>query len=122
LEGLVIVEPIEQRIERLEYYHKLMIELVESSKWPFHYLVMAKKLTEIEVGELFELCEELTEEYKQQKTEGFVSFLPLFNTFKQKLNPKLSALEVINALEQERLFIPLMTVFKQALMNEPKRK
>jgi hypothetical protein len=116
------VEPIEQRLERLEYYHKLMIELVETSKWPFHHLVMVKQLSEYEVRELFALCEALMDEYKTQKAEGFVSFVPLLHTFKQSLNPKLSALEVIQALNQENLFVPLMTVLKQAIMDEPKRR
>jgi hypothetical protein len=122
LEGLVFVEPIEQRLERLEYYQKLMIELVETSKWPFHHLVMVRQLTESDVRELFGLCENLMDEYKIQKAEGFVSFFPLLDTFKHSLNPKLSALEVIHALDQENLFVPLMTVLKQAIMNEPKRK
>jgi hypothetical protein len=118
MEGGKVMESIEQRLERLEYYHKLMIELVESEKWPFHHLVMKRHLTEGEVVELFRVCEVLTEEYKTQKAEGFVGFSPLLHTFKQLLNPKLTLIEVIEALHQERLFFPLMTVLRQAMVDE----
>ncbi|MBM6617210.1 DUF1878 family protein [Bacillus suaedaesalsae] len=115
------MESIEQRLERLEYYQKLMIDLVEKAKWPFHQLIMVRQLTEHEVNELFQLCENLTHEYKQQKAEGFISFSPLLHIFKQYLNPKLSCLEVIIAMEQEQLYLPLMNALKNAMMDEPKR-
>jgi hypothetical protein len=118
MEGETVMESIEQRLERLEYYHKLMVELVESEKWPFHQLVMKRQLTEVEVMELFGVCEELTEEYKRQKAEGFVGFSPLLHTFKHRLNPKLALIEVIEALHQERLFLPLMTVLRQTMIDE----
>lgn len=116
------MESIEQRLERLEYYQKLMIDLVEGSKWPFHHLVMSRQLTEQEVNELFQLCENLTAQYKKQKAEGFISFTPLLHTFKQYLNPKLSSLEVIVAMEDEHLYVPLMTALKNAMIDEPRRK
>ncbi|KAA0547525.1 DUF1878 family protein [Bacillus sp. BGMRC 2118] len=122
LKGEDSVESIEKRLERLEYYQKLMMDFVEHDKWPFHQLIMVRQLTEHEVNELFQLCESLTSEYKQQKAEGFISFTPLLHTFKQYLNPKLSSLEVITAMEQEKLFLPLMHVLKNAIMEEPKRR
>lgn len=112
------MDSVERRIERLEYYQRLMIGLVEIQRWPFHHLVMNKQLTEEEVTVLFQLCEELTEEYKKQKAEGFVGFSPLLRTFKQYLNPKLSSHEVINSLYQEGLYLPLMTVLHQAMTDE----
>lgn len=114
------MESFEARIERLEYYQQLMIELVELEKWPFHQLIMKCKLTEQEVLSLFNLCEELNEEYKKQKAEGFVGFSPLLVIFRQKLNYKLAPLEVILALEQENYFPHLMAVLKKAVMDEYK--
>ncbi len=112
------MDTVEQRIERLEYYQKLMIGLVETERWPFHHLVMKRQLSETEVGALFQMCEELTEEYKKQKAEGFVGFSPLLHTFKQLLNPKLSSLEVIDALYHEQLYMPLMTTLRQEMIDE----
>ncbi|MFZ3589803.1 DUF1878 family protein [Bacillus sp. DJP31] len=112
------MDSIEQRIERLEYYHKLMMGLVENEQWPFHHLIMNRQLTEEEVRELFHMCEDLTEEYKRQKAEGFVGFTPLLQTFKQLLNPKLSSLEVMDALQKEQLYVPLMTALRQAVIDD----
>jgi hypothetical protein len=112
------LETIEKRIERLEYYQKLMLELVDLEKWPLHHLVMKRQLNEEEVEELFYLCEELTEEYKSQKAEGFVGFTPLLQDFIERLNGKLSPLETIEALYKEQLYLPLMTTFKNTIIEQ----
>ncbi|MBM7659927.1 hypothetical protein JOC85_000694 [Bacillus mesophilus] len=112
------METIEKRIERLEYYQKLMLELVDLESWPLHHLVMKRKLSEEEVEELFYLCEELTVEYKNQKAEGFVGFTPLLQDFIGRLNEKLSPLETIEALHKEQLYQPLMLILKHTIIEQ----
>ncbi|WP_456276028.1 DUF1878 family protein [Bacillus sp. AK128] len=112
------METIEKRLERLEYYQKIMLELIDLEKRPFHHLLMKQKLAEDEVAELYRLCEELTMEYKKQKAEGFVGFSPLLKIFSERLNPKLSLLETIEALHKERIYMPLMTVLKNTIIDQ----
>ncbi|WP_246938841.1 DUF1878 family protein [Bacillus pinisoli] len=112
------MDTLEKRLERLEYYQRLMLELVNLEKWPLHQLIIKRQLTEEEVDELFCLCEELTEEYKRQKAEGFVGFSPLLHMFIDRLNRKITAIETIEALYKEQMYVPLMTIFKNIIIEQ----
>ncbi|MGJ7035998.1 YhaI family protein [Anoxybacillus eryuanensis] len=106
---------IEQRIEKLEYYCSLMLDMITPEKKPFHALVIRYGLTKEEVESILHLCEQLSEQYKQQKEEGFVIFTSLFTQFASALHPNLPLAETIDALKQQQLFVPLMTEFQRLL-------
>ncbi|EMT46790.1 YhaI family protein [Anoxybacillus flavithermus] len=106
---------IEQRIEKLEYYCSLMLDMISPEKKPFYALVIRYGLTKKEVEDTLRLCEQLTEQYKQQKEEGFVIFTSLFTEFASALHPNLPLAETIDALQKQQLFVPLMNEFQQLL-------
>lgn len=111
---------IEHRIEKLEYYCSLMLDMIAPGKKPFYALVIRYGLTKEEVESILRLCEQLSEQYKQQKEEGFVIFTSLFTQFANALHPNLPLAETIDALKQQQLFVPLMTEFQRLLhtLNE----
>ncbi|OOE06358.1 hypothetical protein BO219_00815 [Anoxybacillus kestanbolensis] len=106
---------IEHRIEKLEYYCSLMLDMIAPEKKPFYALVIRYGLTKKEVEDTLRLCEQLTEQYKQQKEEGFVIFTSLFTEFASALHPNLPLAETIDALQKQQLFVPLMNEFQRLL-------
>ncbi|EPZ37881.1 hypothetical protein JV16_01047 [Anoxybacillus ayderensis] len=111
---------IEQRMEKLEYYCSLMLDMIAPETRPFYALVIRHGLTKEEVEHTLRLCEQLSEQYKQQKEEGFVIFTSLFHEFASALHPNLPLAETIDALKKQQLFVPLMTEFQRLLhtLNE----
>lgn len=111
---------IEQRMEKLEYYCSLMLDMIAPETKPFYTLVIRHGLTKEEVEHTLRLCEQLSEQYKQQKEEGFVIFTSLFHEFASALHPNLPLAETIDALKKQQLFVPLMTEFQRLLhtLNE----
>ncbi|NSL51999.1 DUF1878 family protein [Calidifontibacillus erzurumensis] len=109
------MEEIEKRLKKIEYYQRLLLEMMRGHRFPLHELIMRKDLTEEDVEEFFSLCEELNHKWKQQKEEGFVYFSPLLNEFMEKLNPKLEPIETIDACLGQNVFRPLMEVLKNTL-------
>ncbi|MBA2877482.1 hypothetical protein HNR63_000516 [Anoxybacillus kamchatkensis] len=111
---------IEQRIEKLEYYCSLMLDMIAPETKPFYALVIRHGLTKEEVEHTLRLCEQLSEQYKQQKEEGFVIFTSLLHEFASALHPNLPLAETIDALKKQQLFVPLMTEFQRLLhtLNE----
>jgi hypothetical protein len=106
---------LEQRIAKLEYYHSLLLQMVDIEKKPFYYLIMQAGLTKEEVDETLKLCETLSEEYAKQKAEGFVVFTPLLTQFAGMLHPNLPLEQTIEALLKQQMFVPLMSEFQQLL-------
>ncbi|MED0657677.1 YhaI family protein [Anoxybacillus ayderensis] len=106
---------IEQRMEKLEYYCSLMLDMIAPETKPFYALVIRHGLTKEEVEHTLRLCEQLSEQYKQQKEEGFVIFTSLFHEFASALHPNLPLAETIDALKKQQLFVPLMTEFQRLL-------
>ncbi len=70
---------IEQRMEKLEYYCSLMLDMIAPETRPFYALVIRHGLTKEEVEHTLRLCEQLSEQYKQQKRKDS-SFSPRFFT------------------------------------------
>ncbi|KIQ95757.1 hypothetical protein LH47_00188 [Anoxybacillus thermarum] len=106
---------IEQRMEKLEYYCSLMLDMIAPETKPFYALIIRHGLTKEEVERTLRLCEQLSEQYKQQKEEGFVIFTSLFHEFASALHPNLPLAETIEALKKQQLFVPLMTEFQRLL-------
>jgi hypothetical protein len=108
---------LEERIAKLEYYHSLLLQMIDREKKPFYYLIMQAGLTKEEVDETLKLCETLSEEYEKQKAEGLIVFTPLLTHFAGMLHPKLPLEQTIDALLKQQMFVPLMTEFQQLLQK-----
>lgn len=104
-----------KRIKRLEYHQTLLLKMNATSTQAFHKLIIEKSLGEEDVKEFQTLCEELNNEWKEQKAEGFVYFHPLFNKLTKKLHPALQTEETIEACIAQGLYLPLMTELKKYL-------
>ncbi|WP_018662336.1 DUF1878 family protein [Heyndrickxia acidiproducens] len=109
------MESIEQRLERLEFYQKLLLKMIESNQNAFYRLVIEKQLSKQDVEQFFALCEQLKQELEEQKADHFVFFYPLFTKFKDRLHKKLQPDEVIAACLQQGLYPELMKVLERNL-------
>ncbi len=102
-----------EKINKLEYHQRLLLQIVENPNKEFFKLVIDNSLGEKDVEEFFMLCEMLDREWEEQKAEGFVHFLPLFQKFSIQLHSRLQAEMVIHACIKQRLFLPLMKEIKK---------
>ncbi|MBD8067722.1 DUF1878 family protein [Bacillus sp. PS06] len=109
------MESFETRISRLEYYQRLLFQLLDEDKIRFYKLIVESNLQEWEVDDLFKTCELLSKEYKKQKAEGLVIFTPLLTQFINLLHPNLKVEKTVEALLKQGLYIPLMTEFDSLL-------
>lgn len=110
-------EEITEKIKMLEFHQNLLLQMVEGTSLKFYYLMIKKSLTQTEMDDILQFCENMSIELKKQKAEGFVYFHPLFNEFRSFLQPKLEAEEVIAACLEQGLFIPLMQELKKYSKN-----
>jgi hypothetical protein len=101
------------KIVQLEYHQNLLLIMLSDTKLQFFKLVIEKSLREADVDAFFKLCDQLSNDLKEQKAEGFVHFNPLFEKFKVNLHPNLQAEDVIRSCLAQQLFTPLMTEFKK---------
>jgi hypothetical protein len=115
VEGAPIMDTLEERIARLEYYQSLLIEMIDETKKPFYHLIIKANLTKKEVEEFINLCETLSEQYEKQKAEGLIVFTPLLTHFVGMLHPNLPLEQTIEALLQQNMFVPLMKEFKKII-------
>ncbi len=108
------METFKEKLLRLEYYQEIFLSKMNNS-YPFFALIMVHQLSKKEVEEIYFLCEQLDDEYKKQKKEGFVTFLPLLTHFVGMLNYKLDPNMTINALYEQQLFCELMSEFRKLI-------
>jgi len=109
------MESLERRIERLEYYQRLMFNLLDNEKASFYRLIVEANLTKEDVDELFKLCENLSNEYQKQKAEGLVFFTPLLTQFVGLLHPNLDVGKTVEVLLSQRKYVPLMNEFRKLI-------
>lgn len=107
------IDALIEKMNKLEFHQKLLLKMLNSSKYPFYMLVIEKSLGEKDVDAFFNLCDNLSIELEEQKAEGFVYFHPLYHKFKMSLHPNLHAEEVIMSCLNQRLFSPLMEEFRK---------
>jgi 1-deoxy-D-xylulose 5-phosphate reductoisomerase len=113
------METVEERLERLEFYNQLTIESVDLTSYPFFRLVMEKKLTEQEVNDIIQLCDELEKIFFMQKESGFVHYTHVLIHFAGMLTPKLNPRETILALLHQEKYISLMeTLYELSVRYE----
>ena len=105
------MESLETRLETLEYYQKLLLQMIDSQRFPFYKLVMERGLTKREVDELFSLCDKLNLQYEEQKAQGLVIYTDLLTQFANQLNDKLNANETIQAMSKQGMYPLLMKEF-----------
>ncbi|MFD3447266.1 DUF1878 family protein [Microbacteriaceae bacterium 4G12] len=101
----------EKRLERLEFYVTMLLDMVEKERYPFYYLVMKKQLEKQDIEGLLKVCSELNKQYEAQKAEGLLLYDPLLTTFEKMLPQKLDLQETVEAMEYQGLFKPLMREF-----------
>ncbi|MDQ0232311.1 YhaI family protein [Metabacillus malikii] len=111
------MESLETRLATLEYYQQLLLEMIDSDKCPFYRLVMERGLTKSEVEGVYRLCDELNEEYEQQKAQGLVIYTDLLTQFAGLLNEKLNVNETVYAMIKQGIYEPLMNEFKHLISD-----
>ncbi len=111
------MESLEARIERLEYYQKLLLKMLNQQNGHFYKMIIEESLSEKEVEELINLCELMSKEYKKQKAEGYVIFIPLLTQFAGLLHPKLEVEKIVEVFLKQGWYVDLMTEFKKAMRN-----
>ncbi|MDA7025987.1 YhaI family protein [Bacillus sp. CLL-7-23] len=102
---------IDDRLTRLEYYMKLLLNTAEMDQYPYYKMLIERGLTEEEGKETERICEELTNELTEQKAQGYVMFEHLLTLFAGQLNEKLEVHETIFALHRQGLYKSLMSEF-----------
>jgi hypothetical protein len=96
-----------ERIRRLEYHQKLLVQLLDNPQLEFYKLIIKHGLTEQEVVKFFYLCDEMSIKMEEQKAEGFVYFHPLFHELSESLPEHLDVKEVVRACANQKLFVSL---------------
>lgn len=109
------MKEFENKIETLEYYIKLLLQMTEKAKYPFYHLVIQNGLTKKEVEQILQMCEELSQEHREQKAQGLLYFTDLLTLFAGQLNPKLDVNETIEAMYEQGLFKEMMKDFKHLI-------
>lgn len=104
-----------QRINVLEFHHKLLVKLINNPDLEFYKLIIEKGLTEQELNMFYNLCDKLSEKLEEQKAEGYVYFHPLFVELSAALPDTLKAEEVVRACLQQKLYEPLFQEMKKHL-------
>ena len=106
---------IEERLERLEYYQSLLVEMVDSTQHSFTLLVIKSQLSKVEIEEIHQLCRTLSEQHEEQKAQGLVIFTDLLTLFAGQLNSKINVNQTVKALYNQNLYKPLMQAFLKLL-------
>ncbi|MFC0272063.1 DUF1878 family protein [Metabacillus herbersteinensis] len=106
---------IEERLQRLEYYQSLLVEIIDSTQHSFTLLVIKSQLSKEEVKEIHQLCRALSEQHEEQKAQGLVIFTDLLTLFAGQLNSKVNVSQTIKALHNQNLYKPLMQAFLKYL-------
>ncbi len=104
-----------KRIEKLEYYQRLMTDMIPENGFPFHRLIIRKGLSEKEVMEFFNTCDKLSMKIEKQKAEGFVYNTPLFKEFEAELHARLEVHEVVDGCLAQDIYPALMKQLKKSL-------
>ncbi|MDQ0153750.1 DUF1878 family protein [Robertmurraya andreesenii] len=102
-----------EKINRLEFHQSLLLKMIVDSEDHFYRMIIEKSLTEQDLKQFYQSCDELTVALEEQKAEGFVNFEPLFQKFKAALHPNLIAEEVVHACLRQQLYRPLMLEFRK---------
>lgn len=102
-----------EKIKKLEFHQRLLLQIVDHPNKAFFKLVIENSLGEEDVEAFFLLCEKINNEWEEQKAEGFVHFLPLFQKFSIQLHSRLKPESVIHACIRQDIFLPLMNELKK---------
>lgn len=105
------MESLEKRLETLEYYQTLLLQMIESTHFPFYRLVMERGLNKGEIEDIYKLCNELSFEHEEQKAQGLVIYTDLLTQFAGQLNSKLDIVETVQAMSKQGLYSSLMKDF-----------
>ncbi|MFD2681042.1 DUF1878 family protein [Bacillus seohaeanensis] len=109
------MDELVKRLEKLEYYQKLLAEMVSKDRYPFYCLIIEHGLTKQEVESFYQLCDRLNKKRKEQKAEEFVYYTPLFKEFQLNIPVKLNVVEVIESCLKQKIYTNLMLQLKKNL-------
>jgi hypothetical protein len=110
-----LMESLESRLERLEFYFQILLKNTNLKDKPFYELIIQKELTKQEVNDIFKSCEELNKKYSEQKAEGFIDYAPLLTQFVGMLTPKIAPYEAIDTLSKQGLYKEMMREFSEII-------
>ncbi|MGM0876263.1 MAG: DUF1878 family protein [Bacillota bacterium] len=105
------MDSLEKRLETLEYYQTLLLQMIESTPFPFYRLVMERGLNKGEIEDIYRLCNELSFLHEEQKAQGLVIYTDLLTQFAGQLNSKLDIVETVQAMSKQGLYSSLMKDF-----------
>lgn len=111
------MEEMEERLIRLEYHQQLLLKMLKGHTFPVYEVIIKNGLSEEEVEEVFTLCEEFSKEFEKQKKAGYVHFDSLLKEFTNRLNIKIRPHDLVIALYEQNLYLPLMTKFNELFLN-----
>jgi hypothetical protein len=74
----------------LEYYQRLLVQMVDAEKYPFYLSVMKTGLSAEEIEDIHRICAELEQMLAEQKEQGLLDYMSLLTLFAGQLNHKLT--------------------------------
>lgn len=95
-------------MDKVQFYQRLLAEMVSEERFSFYKLVIEKGLSEGEMEEVLLLVSQLNEQFEEQKEMGYLHFSSLLIQFAGMLNPKLEPYETIKALKSQKIYVELM--------------
>ncbi len=110
-----VMDSIEKRLETLEYYQTLFFQMIDKNAGPFFHLVIKNGLTKEEIEGIHAICQELQNQYEDQKAQGLVIYTDLLTQFAGQLHPKLNVDETVQALLKQSLYRELMEEFSKII-------
>ncbi|HHY21993.1 MAG TPA: DUF1878 family protein [Bacilli bacterium] len=99
---------LDKQIGKVEFYQRLLAEMVSEERFSFYRLVIEKGLSEAEMQEVIQVVTELDQQFEEQKEMGYIHFSSLLVHFAGMLNPKLKPYEAIQALKSQGICVNLM--------------
>lgn len=105
----------EDRISTLEFHQQLLLEMVDTNKYPFYELIIKNNVCKVEMNDFLELCEELNKKYEEQREQGFVTFTPFLVQYVGMLPSVLEPRESLIALKHQSYYPKLMDALLKTL-------
>ena len=97
-----------EEIETLRYHQQLLLNIIRHPGAKLDYLFVEKNFTKKEAEELQGLCDVLSKRYEIEQAERYMNFRPLFSQLEQRINPKITIKECIEACLSQGLYVSFM--------------
>ncbi len=100
----------ENEVRTLKFQIDLLRSISPLEKYPLTQLILESNISEEELRRLFQLLEELQEEYYLQQEDGFVHFSNLLISFVGQLPEKFDPEKTLIALKKENKYPEIVHV------------